>query len=147
MLTHLQIDVVTGTLPAGMAPLRMEAQREGHRFLERLAAGWETGAARFDGPGEALLTAGLAGVIAGVGGLTVDPAVPDALRMRRFYIYPAFRRQGIGHRLVVALLERPGTAGRSVTVNAGTTLALVFWEALGFVPDRCGGHTHVRTPS
>lgn len=133
-MTALQIDAVT-ELPAGLAALRTEALSEDYRFLERLAAEWEAGA-RFDRPGEALLTASLAGVIAGVGGLTADPAVPGALRMRRFYIHPAYRRQGIGRRLAMALLERPGTAGRSVTVNAGTAEAPMFWEALGFIADR-----------
>lgn len=126
--------------------LRAEAWREGHRFLERLASEWEAGLARFDRPGEALLTAHLAGLLAGIGGLTLDPAVPGALRMRRFYVHPAFRRQRIGRRLAVALLDRPGTAGRSVTVNAGTVLAPVFWEALGFVAAPCDGYTHVRRP-
>ncbi len=142
----MQIAAVAGTLPHGIAVLRAEARREGHRFLERLAADWTSGIVRFDRPGEALLTASLAGALAGVGGLTLDPAVPGALRMWRFYIHPAWRRQGIGRRLAVALLERPGTAGRSVTVNAGTVLAPVFWEALGFVADLCNGHTHVRQP-
>ena len=77
----------------------------------------------------------------------LDPVVPGALRMRRFYVHPAFRRHGIGRRLAVALLKRPGTAGRSVTVNAGTIGAPVFWEALGFVAAPRRGHTHVRRPS
>ncbi len=85
-------------------------------------------------------------VLAGVGGLTLDPVVPGALRMRRFYVHPAFRRYGIGRRLAVALLERPGTAGRRVTVNAGTAGAPVFWEALGFVAEQRDRHTHVRVP-
>lgn len=142
----VRIEAVAGVLPIRFYALREEAQREGHRFLDRLASEWEGGAARFDRPGEALLTAQLTGVLAGVGGLTLDPTVPDALRMRRFYVHPAFRRQGIGQKLAMALLERPGTAGRSVTVNAGTALASVFWEALGFVADPCNGHTHVRKP-
>lgn len=89
----------------------------------------------------------MAGVLAGVGGLTLDPVVPGALRMRRFYVHPAFRRHGIGRRLAVALLERPGTAGRRVTVNAGTAEAPAFWAALGFVAERRDGHSHVRTPA
>lgn len=130
-------------LPAGLPNLRAEARREAFRFLDRLASEWETGTARFDRPGEALLAARMADALAGIGGLTLDPVVPGALRMRRFYVHPAFRRFGIGRRLAVALLERPGTAGQSVTVNAGTVGAPAFWEALGFVPDPCDGHTHV----
>ena len=135
-----------GTLPVGFAALQAEARHEGYRFLERLAAEWEAGTARFNRPSEALIAAHAAGVLAGIGGLTLDPVVPDALRMRRFYIHPALRRAGIGRRLAMALLQLPGTAGRSVTVNAGTAEASVFWEALGFVAERRDGHTHVRTP-
>ena len=131
-------------LPAGMPILRAEARREGFRFLERLASDWETGAVRFDRPGEALLAAYMTGVLAGVGGLTLDPVLPGALRMRRFYVHPAFRRNGIARGLAMTLLERPGTAGRRVTVNAGTAGAPVFWEALGFVAERLDGHTHIR---
>lgn len=142
-MTALRIDVA-GALPAGFPALRAEARREGFRFLDRLASEWEAGTARFDRSGEVLLAASMGDVLAGVGGLTLDPVVPDALRMRRFYVHPAFRRYGVGRRLAVALLERPGTAGRRVTVNAGTAGAPAFWEALGFVPGRCDGHTHVR---
>lgn len=143
----MRIEGVAGMLPDGFDALRAEARREGYRSLERLASEWEAGNAHFDRPGEALLAASLAGALAGMGGLTLDPVVPDALRMRRFYVHPAFRRQGVGRRLALALLERPGTAGRSVTVNAGTAGAPVFWEALGFVADPRDGHTHIQMPS
>ncbi len=125
-LTTVQIEVVSGTLPTGLPTLRAEARRKGYRFLERLSSEWEAGAVRFDRPGEALLAAYMTGVLAGIGGLTLDPGLPDALRMRRFYVHPAFRRHGIGRGLAVALLQLPGTAGRGVTVNAGTAEASVF---------------------
>jgi len=142
----MQINAVGEALPDGITALRAEARREGYRFLECLAADWTAGVVRFDHPGEVLLTASVAGVLVSIGGLTLDPAVPGALRMRRFYVHPAFRRQGIGRILAIALLEQPGTAGRSVTVNAGTAQAPAFWEALGFVADRCCGHTPLRPP-
>ena len=135
-----------GTLPAGLTVLRAEAQHEGYHFLERLASEWQAGTVRFGHPGEALLAAHVVGVLAGIGGLTLDPVAPATLRMRRFYVHPAFRRRGIGRRLAVALLQLPGTAGRGVTVNAGTAEASVFWEALGFVAERRDGHTHTRIP-
>ena len=141
----MQIEVVSGTLPVGLPILRAEARREGYRFLERLASEWEAGVVRFDRPREALLAAHMAGVLAGTGGLTLDPVAPSALRMRRFYVHPAFRRHGIGRGLAMALLQRPGTAGWNVTVNAGTAEASMFWEALGFVAERRDGHTHILT--
>jgi GNAT superfamily N-acetyltransferase len=97
---------------------------------------------RFDRPGEALLTAYSAGVLAAIGGITIDPIVPDALRMRRFYVRPAFRRTGIGREIALALLEGALQRVRVVTLNAAEK-SVPFWEALGFVPEARDGHTHI----
>jgi GNAT superfamily N-acetyltransferase len=130
-------------LPAGLDALRAEARAEGYLFVERLATDWMSGTIRFDRVGEALLAARLNGVLAGIGGLTIEPVVPDALRMRRFYVRLAYRRSGVGRKLVTALLERAVSAGRLVTVNAAPASA-AFWESLGFAPDARDGHTHAR---
>ena len=137
-----QISIVTGELPALFDTMRQEACDEGYRFIERLALDWASGAMRFDWDGEVLLAACLDGVLAGIGGLTLDSAMPSLLRMRRFYVRPAFRRQGVGRKLAVTLLQHARLAGRSVTVNAGTADAPSFWEAVGFIPDAHHGHTH-----
>ena len=134
---------VIDELPAGFDALRAEAHAEGYRFVERLATDWMSGTIRFDREGEALLAARLSGVLAGIGGLTIEPVVPHALRMRRFYIRLAYRRSGIGRMLVTALLERARSTSRLVTVNAGPGSA-AFWESLGFAPDARDGHTHIQ---
>ena len=83
----------------------------------------------------------LNGVLAGIGGLTIEPVVPGALRMRRFYVRPAFRRIGVGRQSVTALLA--GLDGdRTITVNAPPA-SIAFWEALGFNPDPRDEHTHI----
>ena len=118
---------------------------EGYRLLDRLAAEWQ-GGARFDRRGEALLGAWRATALAGVGGITLDPALPGILRMRRFYVRPACRRAGTGRTLAQALLRQARCMGMAVVVNAGTPAASSFWEALGFVADGGGGHTHRLPP-
>jgi GNAT superfamily N-acetyltransferase len=130
-------------LPTGFDVLRAEARAEGYLFVERLATDWMSGTTRFDRAGEALLAARVNGVLAGIGGLTIEPVVPDALRMRRFYVRLAYRRNGIGHKLANALLERARSASRLVTVNAAPASA-AFWESLGFAPDARDGHTHIQ---
>ncbi len=140
----LSIDIVTGTLPVGFDGLHAEARTEGHRSLDRLAAEWAAHTTRFNRPGEALLAARVAGTLAGVGGLTLDPVMPGALRMRRFYIRPAFRRSGIARTLATILLEAPCLAGQPVTVNAGSSDAHAFWESLGFTAGPRDGHTHIK---
>jgi GNAT superfamily N-acetyltransferase len=133
---------VVDALPTGFDVLRAEALREGYRHVERLAVDWAAGTERFDAPGENLLAAFLAGGLAGIGGMTVDPANHRALRMRRFYVRRASRRNGVGRCLAKALMAKARQLERCVVVNAPTAEATRFWEELGFVRDRCGGHTH-----
>ena len=141
----LELEPVTGDLPAGFEKLRAEALAEGFRQVERFAAEWASRTTRFDRGGEALLAAGLNGELAGIGGLTIEPVVPGALRMRRFYVRPQFRRYGVGRKLATAVLEQRGQTARLVTVNAAAG-SILFWEALGFEPDMREGHTHVLKP-
>jgi GNAT superfamily N-acetyltransferase len=77
-----------------------------------------------------------------IGGITVDPIVAEALRMRRFYVRRAFRRTGIGRAIAQALLERTLRSVRVVTLNAAVD-NVPFWEALAFVPEARHGHTHI----
>jgi GNAT superfamily N-acetyltransferase len=137
-----ELQLVIENLPAGFDALREEARAEGQLFVERLAADWAALRMRFDREGEALLAAHVAGVLAGIGGLTIEPVMPGALRMRRFYVRPLFRRAGIGRELATALLERARSTGLVATVNAAPASAS-FWESLGFAPDMRDGHTHL----
>jgi len=141
LLMVIRLEPVVDTLPDGFDVLRSEVRAEGYNFVERLAKEWPGGETRFDRDGEALLGAYLGGELAAIGGLTIDPAVPEALRMRRFYVRERYRRSSIGRRLAAALLERAAQTGRTVTVNAGRG-SEPFWEALGFVSDERDGHTH-----
>ena len=122
--------------------IRDEARNEGYRMLDTLAAEWSAGIMRFNRSGEALFAAYADNRLVGVGGITRDPAVPGALRMRRFYVAKDFRRRGIARQLALSLLDPKRAAGRPIVVNAGTG-SETFWESLGFTPDRQHGHTHM----
>ncbi len=141
-LPSVRFQRVVEELPADFDTICVEARAEGYKFLDRLATDWASGAIRFDQPGEALLAAYSDDVLAAIGGITIDPFVPDALRMRRFYVRPAFRRTGIGREIAHALLERAFRTSRVVTLNAAVD-SVPFWENLGFVPQVRDGHTHV----
>lgn len=139
--------VIDHCLPASAFPedfddLRRDAISEGYRFVERLHEDWRTGAMRFDGRGETLLIATVDGVSAGLGGLTTDPSVPDALRLRRFYVRPQFRGAGLGRQLAARLLDHARRHAPDVTVNAGTAGAGLFWEKMGLVSSETSGITH-----
>jgi GNAT superfamily N-acetyltransferase len=137
----LQLERVVDHLPAGFDALRTEARTEGFRQVERLATDWEARTTRFDLDGEALLAARVSGVLAGIGGLTIEPVVPNTLRMRRFYVRPAFRRSGVGRHLVTALLAGV-RADQLITANAAP-VSISFWESIGFTRDARDGHTHI----
>ena len=141
-LAAVRFERVIAELPPGFESLRAEAQAQGYRHLDRLAAEWASGALRFDRDGEALFVAYASGVVAGIGGLTIDPGMPEALRMRRFYVATQFRRSGIGRQLAMVLLEAALHTDRPVTVNAAAGSER-FWESLGFVAAVSDGHTHV----
>lgn len=148
MTLAFHIVPVRDRLPADLDALRADAAAEGYRFLERLLAEWLSGEQSFSGDGEALLTVYSGNDLLGIGGMTREPVIDGALRMRRFYVRPSARRRGAGRLLAGALLERAQASGRLVTVNAGTADAEPFWESLGFLPDRRDGHTHIlRRPS
>jgi GNAT superfamily N-acetyltransferase len=136
------LHLVIEELPPGFDALRAEARAEGLSFVDRLATDWMSRTMRFDREGEALLAARLNNVLAGIGGLTIEPVVPGALRMRRFYVRAACRRSGVGRALATALLNRAQSATRLVTVNAAPA-SIPFWESLGFAPDARDGHTHI----
>jgi GNAT superfamily N-acetyltransferase len=124
----VRLEAVVDKLPADFETMQAETRAEGHAFLDRLASDWASGATRFDRPGEAPLAAYSEGVLAAIGGITIDPIVPDALRMRRLYVRPAFHRTGIGREIAQALLERALRSVPVVTLNAAVE-SVPFWEA------------------
>jgi GNAT superfamily N-acetyltransferase len=136
----IRLEPVVDALPLDFAMLRAEARADGHGMLDTLAADWASGKTRFDQPGEMLLAVYVGDALAGIGGLSLEPALPGALRARRFYVRIAHRRHGVGRALALSLLQR--RAGRTVTCNAAAG-SEAFWETLGFTPDRRVGRTHL----
>jgi GNAT superfamily N-acetyltransferase len=139
----IRLEQVIAALPVDFAAMQAEARAAGFGMLDVLAAEWASGKNRFADDGEALFTGYVDDVLAGIGGMTLDPFTSGALRMRRFYVCVRYRRLGIGDAIAGALIARPGTAGRVITTNAAPG-SEAFWESLGFVPDRRDRQTHVR---
>jgi GNAT superfamily N-acetyltransferase len=124
-------------LPAdAFARLVADSEREGWRFVRRLADEWAADTNRFDRPGEALLSAWVDGALVGVCGLNADPYASDPAigRVRRLYVLGAFRGRGVGHLLVQAALQSAGTWFRSVRVRTESAAAGRLYERHGFVP-------------
>ena len=57
----------------------------------------------------------------------------DRLHLRQLFVGEAWRRQGLGNRLVQACLGSPATRRRTrVEVLVGNTVGLAFWRSIGF---------------
>lgn len=138
---NLQIQRVGNELPGDFCDLVEVARTEGHRLLDRLAHEWSTGELRFDQPNESLLVARIDGKIVGVGGITIEPTDPAALRMRRFYVVPTARRQGVAKALVEALVSEVADPG-IIGVHVGVPSAFPFWETVGFGKIDMAGIAH-----
>jgi GNAT superfamily N-acetyltransferase len=81
--------------------------------------------------------------LVGVGGRTWCPHVSSALRMRRFFVAPIARRQGIARAMVSLLLADASKYCSRITCNArATPFAPLFWESLGFIATDVPGITH-----
>jgi GNAT superfamily N-acetyltransferase len=135
-------------LPIGsLGVLIAEGEHTGSRFVRRLAEEWATGVNRFDRPGEVLFGAWIDEQLVGVCGLNVDPygAEDRVGRVRHLYVLSAFRRLGVGRRLVTEVLV--AARGRFDIVRLRTTnpSAARLYEALGFRPsgEAGGAATHV----
>lgn len=138
----IRLERITAALPAAFEGLRAEARADGHSMLDTLAREWASGATHFDRPGERLLAAYFGDVLAGIGGVTLEPTIAGALRVRRFYVALAYRRCGVGRALATGLLDEARRQECAVTCNAAGGSER-FWEALGFAPDRRDGWTHL----
>jgi len=142
MTIEIDIRPIAGTLPEHIHSLVVEARREGYHFLDRLIDEWSDGSNRFDRHGECLLMVFIGKVLVGIGGLTVEPEIIGALRIRRFYIHPSARGQGVGRLLADVLIGRARQATALLTVHSGSEDASAFWQALGFQPCLGDGYSH-----
>lgn len=119
---------------SALSAIDCRRRSQSHLHITRLIGDWSAGAVRFERDGERLLAAYVAEGLAGIGGMTIEPTMSGALRMRRFYIRPAMRRRGIGRMLALSLLDHARPCCSIVTVHVGNDAAAKFWESLGFQP-------------
>lgn len=134
-------------LPAAAASLVAAAEQEGFGFMTRLAAEWQSGANRFDRPGELLLGASTLSGLVALGGLNRDPyaSAPGIGRLRHLYVLPGLRRQGIAAALVQSLIAAaaaPGSGFHSLRLRCDTPAAAAFYARLGFAPVDDAAATH-----
>ncbi len=132
----IRIERVTSLPAEELAGLVPASEAEGFAFLRRLREEWSTARERFDCPGEAFFTARIQGRLVGVCGLSRDPYTgqADVGRVRRLYVLPGFRGQGVGKRLVEAVLEAARPHFTLLSLRTDNPVAARFYEGLGFDP-------------
>ena len=135
------------SLSPAIDPLGTDALVEGYDFVDTLVDEWVSGENHFDRRGETLLGCfdDSAQELIGVGGLNIDPfAGDDGLgRIRKVYIRPRWRNQGIGKALVAALVEEARKSFQNVRLRAENSNAARLYERLGFVSIIDPDATHI----
>lgn len=129
-----------------------ESRMAGCRAIDRLITDWETGANRFDRPGEALFitrqgapqSGSGSDRILGVCGLNRDPYINSSQigRVRRLYVMQDSRRQGIGRTLVHQVIEVAKLSFNWLHVRTTNPIAAQFYQSLGFMPCHSESATH-----
>lgn len=134
---------VVEALPHGFDVMSTEAAAEGVRNMAmlRVEFGGEDDPFRDHG---GLFAAFTDGALAGVGGVTVQAGFAEpAMRMRRLFVRPAFRRAGVARALAGAMMQQGFQAAPLLVLNAAASAAAPpFWEAMGFGRVDWPGITH-----
>ena len=132
----MSIERISDLAAGQVAALVAESETQGSRFVRRLAEDWASGANRFDRPGEALFVARDDRRVVGVGGLNLDPyaAEPTVGRVRHLYVLTAYRRLGIGRRIVEEIIEAARGRFERLRLSTSNPEAARLYERLGFHP-------------
>ncbi len=130
MITISRVNV----LPDDLAELAEHARSEGFRFLDRLTADFYSATNTLSAPGEAFFEVRDEGKLVGVGGLNRDPYVGAGTvgRVRRVYVEPAHRGEGIGIALMDAIEAAARLSFRELHLFTDTVDAANFYSKLGY---------------
>jgi ribosomal protein S18 acetylase RimI-like enzyme len=121
--------------PVDLAEILAESETEGFHCLRRLVTEWDSGANRFQRPGEALFVARDGDRIVGVCGLNVDPYAGSHVgRVRHLYVLAEYRRRGVGRMLVGAVVEQAIPSFALFHLRTNIDDAVRLYQAIGFRP-------------
>lgn len=143
--TRPMLEQVHTNLPEGFDVLLHSSLRTGVRNMALLSQNWEAGAERFDRQGEALYAARIGNRLVGIAGTTREQNYSEpAMRMRRLYVLPEYRRKGVARLLAQKCMDTGLKVAPILTCNARASEAAgPFWLSLGFSEIDLPNITHV----
>ncbi|MDH0030378.1 MULTISPECIES: GNAT family N-acetyltransferase [unclassified Acinetobacter] len=136
MLDSFKIERVL-ELPSQLDVLIAYSQSENFRFLNRLQQDFQTGENCFDRHGEALFAVyTMKDQLIAVAGLNQDSFHHSGQvgRLRRFYIHPDYRRQGVGAYLLQYIEQYAQTYFHELHLFTDTANAASFYQKMGYEP-------------
>ena len=121
-------------LPQDLANLAANAKSEGFRFLARLDRDFRDGTNRFAKQGEALFEVRDQETLTGIGGLNIDPYAKNGRvgRVRRLYIHPEYRGNGVGKLLMSTIEQHAHCTFTELHLRTDTRAGALFYERLGY---------------
>ncbi|MFN8529710.1 MAG: GNAT family N-acetyltransferase [Anaerolineae bacterium] len=133
-IAPVELNPVKLTAPTDLEPLLQTSLDEGYTFLQRLWDEYQSGLSRFDDSGAALIGVYDTQQLIAIGGIHRDPYLnqPEIGRIQHVYVLPAYRRTGIGRRLVAALIAQARAQFTVLTLRTLTSHGDAFYQSLGF---------------
>ena len=142
----IEVKNISDLKEVNVSKLIQESEREGYRFVSRLASEYEDGTHRFSEQGEAIYGAWEEDELIAIGGLYRNSTSKDenSARLFRFYTLPEHRRKGVGSELLKAISENAKGHFKEITTKTEAGNVDSFYRANGFVFDeRSPDTTHV----
>lgn len=129
----VEIEAVQELDLESIAPMVEASGQEGYRHIARLADEYGRGINQFRKRGEALFVAKVNGYVAGICGLNQQTGAEHRTgRVRRMYVLPACRRQGVGTRLVETVIDYARGHYDELLLYTDSKRAAQFYTGLGF---------------
>lgn len=126
-----------------ISTITQAANAERYDIVNRLVTDYDSGENKFDKEGEKLVGFLLDDKVVALCGLNIEPTNGRYGRIRRLYVLPEYRNQGIGTQLVRYLIAYAGHNFKGVVVNIGKLSIDNFYKLMGFRSVINSSFTHI----
>ncbi|KLV14754.1 GNAT family acetyltransferase [Niallia circulans] len=134
-MEKFEVKYINNLLNFDLVSLVKQSKEDGFCFVERLLNEYQNGNNTFNHLGEGLFGVfNEEGLLVAIGGLNKDPfsGAQNIGRLRRFYVYKEYRRNGIGSLLVKRIIEEAKRHYKILVLYTDTEQADRFYSSIGF---------------